>query len=103
MSVARGTYLKLFDAQGEIYCVSADDEPRVDAGVSAWIDCGGTRDVLLDLTMLEGSTLKILASQIVAWAVSTPEHRERRIVIDQESDAEYSEMRRANGIWDDSE
>lgn len=94
----RGTYLKVYDRIGEaVYCI-ADDEPRIDAAVSRWIET--KRDTLLDLTLLEGTTYKTLASDIMAWTITTPETREYRVALNKANEDEHTEHRHAAGDWE---
>lgn len=97
------TYLKVYDGEDSCFVCVPEDEPRVNAAVSRYVDSGCTHDTLLDLTMVEGPTIYIRASDIRCWFVSTPGSRERRIGIDKESEDEYAEHRRAHGIWDEPE
>lgn len=94
-----GTYLKVFDRLDGCVICTPEDEPRLDAAVTTWITTH--RDVLIDLTMIEGCSYKTLASTIGSWCLSTPESRSRRVAIDHESETEYQTLRRAEGIWDD--
>jgi hypothetical protein len=95
-----GTYLRVYDkTEGFISCDPAD-EPRVDAAVGAYIDSGG-RDRIIDVTLAEGVPYKLLASQVTAWFVSTPESRRKRVEMNANSDAELEGHAREFGIWED--
>ena len=69
------SFLRVWDAQGMLINLDIHDEPRIDAAVTEWVDSGRTKDTVLHLTTLEGVPYTTLASNMVAWAHSTPESR----------------------------
>jgi hypothetical protein len=71
-----GSWLVVYEKNGEVVQCEASDESRVDAAVSAWIDGGKRTDTILHLTMAGGTApYSVLASRIASWWVSSPEHR----------------------------
>ena len=96
-----GTFVKLWDTSGDSVCCVAEDEPRIDAAVTAWLSSGKTADSILDLTLESGDGFRILASAVVSWIVSTPEGRLRATECDAAHKAEAEEFRAAAGIWED--
>lgn len=105
MKPGTGTYLKVYDTSEGMICCSAEDEPRVDAAVSAYVDSGG-RDRIIEVTLLEGVTFKLLASTVTAWFVSTPATRKARVEINANAEAELEGFEKELGLggepWEDS-
>lgn len=92
-------YVKLFTGDGDSWTVPFEEEPRLDAGVEAYLTTG--KDRLLAFTLVEGDQLRILASEIVSWATSTPEGRQRYVEMERDSGEEMKGIRQSLGIWDD--
>lgn len=97
-----GTYTILNTAD-ERWTVDAADESRIDAGVTQYLGSGCTRDTLLDLTTTEGEPLRILASQVVSWLISTPASRQRYMMRQKAEQDEVTRLRREAGFPDDEE
>lgn len=97
---AVNTFVKLF-AQDTTWAVVPEEEPRLDAAVSLYVDSGGTRDALLQLTLTGGDTLTIKASLVRCWMVSTPEGRRREMELSKESDDEEKAIKQELGMWED--
>ena len=95
-----GTYLKLYTGDGYVLC-QPQEEPRVDAAVSRWIDSGRTQDTLLSLDLMDGCAYKCLASCVSEWFLSTPENRRTSIEWEQLAKQEDTEVRQSLGIWDE--
>lgn len=96
-----GTYIRVWDAQGGSADVDAADEGRIDAAVQRFIETGGHVDTVLDLTMLNGASYRVLASTIQSWIVSTPDTRLRQMELQKESEEEEREYRVALGLpWE---
>lgn len=91
----------MYDDDGDQWAVVVDDEPRIDAAVSRHVESGGTRDTLLDLTSLEGFPVRIRASAIASWFVSTPDTRRRSAELRKLQSDEAEEHRASLGIWED--
>jgi hypothetical protein len=98
-----GSWVCIYDALDSLWTVGVDDEPRVDAAVSRYLDSGGTTDTLLDLTTIENETLRIRASLVVAWFVSSPETRRRSVEVESMQKSEHAANRQATGQWTDDE
>ena len=98
-----GSWVCLYDGPDSNWNVSLDDEPRIDAGVSSYIDSGGNVDTLLDITTVDGAALRIRASTVVAWFVSTPETRRRSVDLGRMQAEERAANRQSAGLWDDDE
>ena len=96
-----GAFVKLWTTDGECWGVVPEDEPRIDAAVSQWIDSGETRDTLLLLTFTGGDPFKLRASCISAWMLSTPEGRRREWEISKASDEERERVKRELGMWEE--
>lgn len=97
-----GTYLRIYDVNdGVVVCVP-EDEPRLDAAVTDYVDSGCTRDRVVDLTLREGVSYKLRASQVASWFVSTPESRRERASIDAEDQRESEGYKHELGIWDEA-
>ena len=94
-------YLRVWDNTGDMIAVDAAEEPRLDAAVSTFIDSGGTRDALVELGLIEGGTVKIRASVVHSWMLSTPESRFRLMEINKSEAEEREEFRNKLGIWSD--
>jgi len=97
--VTPDTWLVVYERDGLFVYVDVGDEPRVDAAVTSWLDSGGSRDSLLDLTLIDGSGYRVIASHVVAWSVSSPESRLRTI---EHSAAMRDEKAATGGDWEDS-
>lgn len=97
-----GTFVKVFD-DGAYWTIQPHEEPRIDAAVSDYVDSGGGRDRLLQLDAMDGDRLKILASSIRSWFISTPEGRRRNIELEKIAADETKEVRQSLGIWSEEE
>lgn len=99
--MSAGTFIRLYDSMG-VSDVQAVDEGRIDAAVQLLLDTMGGRDTLLDLTLVNGATYRILASDVRSWIVSTPESRQRQLALEQACTEEDREHRIALGLtWED--
>ena len=96
-----GSWVCIYDALGSLWTVCVDDEPNIDAAVSRYLDSGGTMDTLLDLTTIEAETLRIRASLVVAWFVSSQETRRRTVEMESMQSRERAANRQSAGIWDE--
>lgn len=92
-----GPFIKLFEVEGGSVLLVPDEEPRLDAALTAYLDSGCTRDRLIRLTLLDGDEYVTTASRISAWLVSTPEGRRRAVRIDKLIDDEIRSYREAAG------
>lgn len=92
----RIVYVAVYDESGHVKCVP-EDEPRVDAAVSLWVDSGRTRDTILYLTALDGARYCVLASHVTSWMLSAPQDRERSAGIE----LALKEERKSFGLLDD--
>lgn len=92
-----GAFVRVYDASGFV-AVELDDEPRLDAAVSAYLDNG--RDRLVRMARIDGDEYVILASEVTGWMVSTPEGRRRSTELDKASKDEEEANRQAVGLWD---
>lgn len=93
------TYCKIFEDDGNI-CVRPEQESRINAAVSQYVDSGGTRDTLLDLETLAGETYYTKASRITSWYVSTPETRRKIIEVEKLLEDEKKAFQADLGIWE---
>ena len=75
------TFCEVSLIDGDVAHVVPEDEPRIDAAVTAFLDFGGTRDTVLDLTLTNGGAFKVRVSRIASWALSSPELRARSMEI----------------------
>ncbi len=98
-----GTFLKLWDKLGASSLLHVDDEPRVNAAVSRWVDSGRSRDTLLDLTGVDGDQFYTLASEVTSWLVSTPRGRLLSRQWDRDVGNEQQEHKAQLGIWEDDD
>ena len=100
-----GTWIVVWDHMGGSFTVRSEDEPRIDAAVSAFLDSGGTRDTLLDLTTTEGFDLRLRTSNVASWMRSTPEGRRRQLDIErlQREETEAFEEEAGLNRWEDGE
>ena len=74
--MSAGSYLVLWTTQGDELDVSPDVSVQsLDAARQRFIDSFGNLDSILTLTQMNGEDISILASQLVAWQMSTPESR----------------------------
>ena len=74
--MSAGSYLVLWTTQGDELDVSPDVSVQsLDAARQRYIDSFGNVDSILTLTQMNGEDISILASQLVAWQMSTPESR----------------------------
>lgn len=94
-------WLNVWEANGCVFATDPADEPRIDAAVSKWLDSGKTRDTLLSLSFLDGREYKVLASNIVSWAISTSESREKEYEIRKFQEDEDKELKSRVGLWED--
>lgn len=101
--VSAGTYVKLFDSADAFVCCEPHEEPRIDAAVSRYLETGGNVDTLLCLDLVDGCSYKTRASNILAWYVTSPEDRRRRVQWEKDAADENAELRQEAGIWDDGE
>lgn len=100
MNTELGSFVCMYEGS-EMWNVCIEDAPRIDAGVSRYIDSGGTADTLLDLTLLNGYELRIRASRVTAWFISTPDARLRAMELEKLQGEERAAHRTTLGIWDD--
>lgn len=96
-----GSFVRLWDTNGAAFMVSIDEEQRIDAAVSKWIDSGKTRDTLLDLIDVIGAPYKTLASEITSWLVLTPESRRAGVIYTKALDDEAQAIRTELGIFEE--
>lgn len=96
-----GTFLRIWDHGGSIVDVRIEHEPSIDAAVTAWVDSGRTRDALLRLETMVGSTYKTLASEITSWLISTPDARQRAVVRGAAEDEERRHNRYEAGLFEE--
>lgn len=96
-----GEYVRLWTVDGESWAVLAEDEPRIDAAVSLWIDSGETRDALLLLTLTGGDAFKVRASMCASWFLSTPAGRRRELEFGKAADDENKRVRQEIGDWEE--
>ena len=82
--------------------VMEGDESRIDAAVTRYVETSGAQDTLLDLTATHGVTVRLLASECVAWEVSTPSSRFAEVVLAKREDDESREHQKAAGYKDDT-
>lgn len=68
-------WLEMWDVDNDVYFVSPAEEPNIDAAVTRWIESNETRDTLLHLDLVSGTFLKIRASDVKSWRLSTPAAR----------------------------
>lgn len=98
-----GSFLKVWQGENWVLAIP-EEEPRIDAAVSQWIDSGGTRDTILRLTLVDGDTFTLRASTIDSWLLSTPEGRRRSHEWDKAAEDERREQRTAAGFpWDEDD
>lgn len=87
-----------FMDEGWVLC-PLDEEPRIDAAVTTYIDSGRTRDSLIHLTAVDGGRVVVRASFVSGWSVSDPAMRragwEYRAMVE----AEDRENKAAVGIF----
>lgn len=69
------SYLLVFDRQNGRCEVALEEEPVIDAAVTAWVDSGRQRDRVLSLRTVNGTTWRVLASEVSNWIDSTPASR----------------------------
>ena len=96
-----GSFVRLWDTNGAAFMVAIEEEPRIDAAVSKWIDSGKTQDTLLDLTDVVGSSYKTLASEITSWLVLTPELRRAGVAYNKALDDEVVAIKSDLGIFEE--
>ncbi|MGB0964393.1 MAG: hypothetical protein ACPGVY_17065 [Mycobacterium sp.] len=101
MSEDLGSWVCLYDDSESHWTLVAEDEPRIDAAVSLHISSGGTHDTLLDLTGIEGFPIRLRASTVTSWFLSTPESRLRSTELTKLQADESAANRAALGLWDD--
>lgn len=102
MTIERGetgwTYLAVWERtaqQGHYMRVDPAEAPRIDAAVTRYQETG--RDSVLELTTMAGNPYFLVASEVTAWKISTPESRARAHEIDRDIEREFE----SNG-WQDS-
>lgn len=86
-----GTFLRVWDARGATVRLLPEEESRLDAAVSHYLETN--RDTLLSLTTFDAGEFKTRASDCMSWMLSTPESRERSVVVEMALRAEE----KANG------
>lgn len=95
-------FLRVYYGPDDGYVLAeAHQEPALDAAVTAYLSSGGTRDELISLTLLDGSELKLRASAVGSWYVSTPASRTRAVELEKELADELRAIRAAAGIFDE--
>ena len=73
-------WLVVFEIANGSTHIDPADEGALDAAVSRYLDSGGTRDELLCLTLSEGGTYRVRASQVSSWYLSTPDHVRHNLI-----------------------
>lgn len=94
------TWVVLIDERGVGWRVIPENRHSVDAAVEKWISSGRTQDTLLDLTEVDGGELRILASIVQAFYMSTPELRRAGVQFRAFKEREEMEIRMDLGLWD---
>jgi hypothetical protein len=94
------TYCRV-DVGDGYYLVEQHEEPRIDAAVSAFLDSGCTRDQLLTIDLLDGKVLKLRASRIESFYISTPDNRRASIEREKALADESKATRASLGMFDE--
>ena len=101
MSEELGTFIILWEEDGDETTLVASDETQLDTAVDQWLR--EERDTMLHLTTLTGETYRVPASLVKKWVVSTPQGRLRSLELEQLHEAERKQHRNALGLpWEDS-
>jgi len=74
------SWLVVFEIANGSTHIDPSDEGALDAAVTRYLESGGTRDELLCLTLSEGGTYRIRASQVSSWYLSTPDHVRNNLI-----------------------
>ena len=96
-----GTFVAVWTRDGDTVSVVVDEEPRISAAVSQHIESGGTRDGVLDMTLVNGAVFCVRASEVTSWAISTPESRAAQRAWEAALDEEEETNKRARGWTED--
>lgn len=97
------TYIDLHIEGDDWFHVQPEDEGAIDAAVERWAASVGHVDTLLDLTLRNGDSMRIKASAIKWWIVSTAEGRAKGVVLDKEADEEHKQNRANAGLFGDED
>lgn len=93
-------YVKLWDEDGTV-AVMPDEEPRIDAAVSEYLNTG--RDSLLDLELVSAAMYKTRASLVRSWMMGDADTRRREIEYEKAQRDEAQAVRHELGIWSDDD
>lgn len=96
-------FVRAWVRDGSYFTIVPTDEQRIDAGVTLFLGSGGSRDSLLDLTLVDGGPLRVLASEITCWVVSSPQSRIAQRAWEADMDDEEKEEKRARGWIDEDD
>lgn len=64
-------WLDVYDKHNGRFRCRTENESELDAKYSAYLDSGKTKDGMIELTLLSGSTIKIAVSEIANWIIIT--------------------------------
>jgi hypothetical protein len=94
-----GTYLVVEDGSGRSLLIAVDEEPRIDALVGEYLSSGRTRDRVVELEQIDGSSVKLPVSAIRNWFTSTPAIRRRCMELDIAMEREAIELEKEVRGW----
>lgn len=87
-----GTYLVLYLASSIAFYVDPADYDSVEANWAKWVESGRTVDRVLSLSYIGGAPLRLLASSLVGFSLSTPETRRVYAAFENAMDEEEKEL-----------
>lgn len=96
------TWVVILDETGTAWFVMPEGKDSIDAAVERYISSGRTLDTLLDLTDLDGSELRILASTVRLFYTCTPESRMNHMHYQAFREREKQQFRADLGLWGES-
>lgn len=95
-----GTFCTVYTDDGDSIMIDVAKEPSINAWVEEYIASGETKDTLLELNALDGSTYCVRASAISGWCITTPESRRRLVELELACAEEERTLRAEFGVWE---
>jgi hypothetical protein len=95
-----GRFITVYEVDGDTLAIESTYESELDAAYTGWVERGIDR--VLRLTQIHGDEFVMRASQILSYAISTPEGREKHTSLEKVAKDERKGNRQTAGLpWED--